>query len=400
MRGFLALLFVFIGLTAPAAAHERSRSISNWQEIAGDMAGEFLLDARQATLLLATLPPETSLEDAFRLRLVDGIQVRRGGGLCSLAAPPVVRLLPDGRLQGRGAWACDSRTGPVEIDIQVYSPVSPNHVHFLQAQMELGERQEFVLTRGNTLARINATGEALSLPRRLGRYVSLGVTHILGGPDHLAFLSALLLVVATRRQILTATLGFTLGHSATLALAFLGWISPPGAAIEALIGFSILFVAGESAFQSARPDRRTVILVSAGLLAIGLVNSLLGGAVPITVWLGLVIFTGSYLAWLEAGGDVRRTIPAFSAGFGLIHGVGFAGILLELELPRDDRVAALFGFNFGVELGQLIFVAMAGLLVVLVRQILPDRVLAYGRLAAIAALSAAGGYWFLVRAWS
>jgi len=400
MRAFLALLVVFVSLAAPATAHERSRSISNWQEIEGGMAGEFLLDARQATLFLATLPPDTSLEDAFRIRLVEGLRVWRDGGLCSLAAPPAVRLLGDGRLQGRAAWACEAEAGPVEVDVRVYSPVSPNHVHFLQAQMDLGERQEFVLTRGNTMARISVTGGALPLTRRLGRYISLGVTHILGGPDHLAFLLALLLIVATWRKLLTATLGFTLGHSVTLALAYLGLINPPGAAIEALIGFSILFVAGEAAFQSARPDRRTVVLVTAGLLAIGLANSALVGTVPVAVWLGLAVFTGSYLAWLEAGGDVRRTIPAFSAGFGLIHGVGFAGILLELELPRGDQVAALFGFNLGVELGQLIFVVMVGLLLVLTRQILPDRILTYGRLAAIALLSAAGGYWFLVRAWS
>ena len=197
MRSFLALFLVFLSLTAPVIAHERSRSVSNWQETNGGMAGEFLLDARQATLFLATLPPETTLEDAFRIRLADGLLVWRNGGQCTLAAAPAVRLLADGRLQGRAAWVCEVRSGPVEIDVRVYSPVSPNHVHFLQAQMAHGERQEFVLTRGNTLARISATGEALPLMHRLGRYVWLGVTHILGGPDHLAFLLALLLIVVT-----------------------------------------------------------------------------------------------------------------------------------------------------------------------------------------------------------
>ena len=368
------------------------------------MSGEFLLDARQATLFLATFPPGTALEDAFRIRLVEGLSVRRGDQECSLTEQPAVRLLSDGRLQGMTDWRCETGTGAmtdaVVIDVAVYSPFSPNHVHFLQARMLAGERQEFVLTRGSTQARLSVSGEAVPLLHRLGRYVSLGVTHILGGPDHLAFLLALMLIVASLRQILLATAGFTLGHSVTLALAYLGWISPPGAAIEALIGFSILFLAAEAAFQSARPDRRLVVILSAGLVVMAVANILLVGTVPAAVWLGLALFTGSYLAWLGAGGDVRLTIPAFSAGFGLIHGVGFAGILLELELPRDDRVMALFGFNLGVELGQIVFVVAVGLAVWLARLVVPGRTLGHARLIAIALLSMAGCYWFLSRAWA
>ncbi|WP_291843450.1 HupE/UreJ family protein [Maricaulis sp.] len=364
------------------------------------MTGEFLLDARQATLFLASLPPGTSLEAAFRMRLAEGLQVRRDNQPCRLSSEPAVRLLGDGRLQGFTDWLCDAGAGPVEIDVQVYSPFSPNHVHFLQARMIAGERQEFVLTRGNTLARLSATGEPLPFIARLGRYALLGVTHILAGPDHLAFLLALLLVVANWRQILAATAGFTLGHSATLGLAYLGWISPPSTAIEALIGFSILFVAAEAAFLARRPERRTVVLVFAALVLMGVTNTLFLGTIPITVWLGLAIFTGSYLAWLNAGGDVRRTVPAFSAGFGLIHGVGFAGILLELELPRGDQVAALLGFNLGVEIGQVVFVSVIGLAWLFSRRFLPAWLLANTRLGAIALLSGAGCYWFVARAWA
>ncbi|OLF81359.1 hypothetical protein AWH62_01415 [Maricaulis sp. W15] len=400
MRHLFALVLVVLSLSAPAHAHERSRSVSNWRETESGMTGEFLLDARQATLFLGTMPRGTSLETAFGIRLADGLQVRRGDRTCDLVAAPMVRLLADGRLQGVTDWRCSAGGGPVAIDVQVYSPFSPNHVHFLQARMQVGERQEFVLTRGNTLARLSEAGEALPLAQRLGRYVSLGVTHILGGPDHLAFLLALLLIVANWRQILLATAGFTLGHSATLALAYLGWINPPGAAIEALIGFSILFVAAEAAFQTAKPDRRQVVLVTMVLAVMAIANSVLVGTISVPVWLGLVVFVGSYLAWLSAGGDVRRTIPAFSAGFGLIHGVGFAGILLELDLPRGDQVAALFGFNLGVELGQVVFVAMAGLIFLLARRLLPGRVFTHGRFVAIALLSAAGCYWFLSRAWA
>ena len=115
---------------------------------------------------------------------------------------------------------------------------------------------------------------------------------------------------------------------------------------------------------------------------------------------GLGLFTASHLGWLRTGGRPEQSAPLLSAGFGLVHGVGFAGILLEIELPEADRLPALFGFNIGVELGQMSFVIAALLVTLMARRLLPAELQDWSRLILIAALSALGSFWFLSRLFS
>lgn len=141
-------------------------------------------------------------------------------------------------------------------------------------------------------------------------YTGLGMTHILGGFDHLLFVAALLMLVDGRRRLLATVTAFTVAHSLTLAAATLGLLRLPGPPVEAAIALSIVFVAVE--IVHARQGRP------------GLTQR-------------------------------RPWLVAF--GFGLLHGLGFAGALAELGLPPLSIPAALLCFNLGVEIGQLLFIA-------------------------------------------
>ncbi|MEE2527193.1 HupE/UreJ family protein [Hyphobacterium sp. HN65] len=379
-----------------AMAHERSRSNSVWTPTDAGVAGRIYLEARQATLLLALNEGSGSLEAAYRQRLVDGIHIERGGQACALDAPPAISLRPDGRLEGSGSWTCP-RAGPVEISVQVFSPLSANHVHFIRWQTDDGVVEQ-VLSRGRTTFSPNE--DHYAAPTAWMGYLALGFEHILGGPDHVAFVLGLMLLVSGWRRIALVTIGFTLGHSITLALAVLGWVSPPGAAIESLIGFSILFIAGEAAL-SRRPD-----FVLAGwsggalLLALALISALTGGLLAWPVWLGLIILTITYFQWLGAGGRADVAAPALSAGFGLVHGVGFAGILLEVDISGPELIPSLLSFNVGVELGQLAIVISALAVLALIRQFFAHNALPLGRAAMIGVLACLGSFWFLGRAFT
>ncbi|MEM9194283.1 MAG: HupE/UreJ family protein [Myxococcota bacterium] len=157
-----------------------------------------------------------------------------------------------------------------------------------------------------------------------GAYLLLGLEHIAEGYDHLLFVLVLLFFhrrkdenevrgarVATWAVLGTVT-AFTLGHSLTLALSTLGELTLPAAPVEACIALSIVFLAVELA-RAEQNDTRT-------------------------------------------GFTFRRPWAA-AAVFGLLHGLGFAGALREAGLPQDGLFGALVGFNLGVELGQLLFVA-------------------------------------------
>ena len=141
-------------------------------------------------------------------------------------------------------------------------------------------------------------------------YIVLGVEHILSGVDHLLFVLALLMVVIGWRRRVGMITEFTVAHSITLALAALGFVRAPGPPVEAIIALSIVFVAAE------------------------IIRGRQGNP-------GLT----ARLPW----------IVAFS--FGLLHGFGFAGALSEIGLPQSSIPLALFTFNVGVEIGQLIFIA-------------------------------------------
>lgn len=182
-------------------------------------------------------------------------------------------------------------------------------------------------------------------PPPLSAYLGLGLEHIAGGLDHLLFVLGLALAVARGsgrrgRRLLGAVTAFTAAHSLSLAAVVLGGLSLPPAPVEWTIASSLFVLAA----ALARDDRRELAL---------------------------------------------RAPAAAAFAFGLLHGLGFAGALAAVGLPPDDRVLALLGFNLGVELGQLAFVAgLAGL----ARALGPLRVQRWEP-AVVTALGAASVYW-------
>lgn len=210
-----------------------------------------------------------------------------------------------------------------------------------------GNTQVARLTPSATALLVEAAPSHLALAKTYGL---LGVEHILLGFDHLIFVLALLLIIGRRGMLLLKTISaFTVAHSITLSLATLGVVNMPVAPIEALIALSIVFVAAE------------ILQVQAGKPSIA-------GQKP---WL---------VAFL----------------FGLLHGFGFASALNETGLPTEAIPLALLMFNLGVELGQLLFVALVwGLLVLLAR--LPAQPPAWSRKVPPYAIGSLAMFWVIQR---
>ncbi len=142
-------------------------------------------------------------------------------------------------------------------------------------------------------------------------FVVEGIEHILFGFDHLLFVLALMLIVRSTRTLLLTITAFTVAHSITLTFATLGWVLLPSGPVEIMIAFSIVLVAAEIV---AKERGQTSLAIRA--------------------------------PW----------VVAFA--FGLLHGFGFASALKNLGLPQGDIPLALFCFNVGVEIGQLMFIAV------------------------------------------
>jgi len=185
------------------------------------------------------------------------------------------------------------------------------------------------------------------------QFTGLGIKHILIGVDHLLFVLGLLLIAASRNRLLVWISAFTVGHSITLMLVSIGVIPRWPALAELLIAASVLVMALYADRQGQRVQGRAfVVLVAA---------------------------------------------------FGLLHGLGFASVLDELMVSRGNLLPALLGFNIGIELGQIFFIAMIALLLMAVNRILATRsnwrapCLLAARTATIYVMGAASMYWMIDR---
>jgi len=198
---------------------------------------------------------------------------------------------------------------------------------------------EFALDDSRREATVELSG---ATPTGWLSFIAMGAEHILSGPDHLLFLLALLALTRGFWPIAKIVTGFTIAHSITLSLATLGIVDVPSRIVEPLIAATIIWVALENLLAPARTAQR----------------------------------------WLIA------------ALFGLVHGLGFASALTELGLQRDAMVRALIGFNVGVELGQLAFVAVVMPVVVWLAK--PGRIARLPQALSLA-VAAAGAFWLVQR---
>ncbi|MCX6275427.1 MAG: HupE/UreJ family protein [Bacteroidetes bacterium] len=160
---------------------------------------------------------------------------------------------------------------------------------------------------------INYDVESLSSTGVAGYYVRLGFTHILPfGFDHILFILGIFFLNPNLRAVLWQATAFTIAHSITLALAATGVIHPLSSIIEPIIALSIAFIAIENIFITS-----------------------------LKWWRVLIVF-----------------------GFGLVHGMGFAGALAEIGLPEKNLLTSIIGFNIGVELGQITIILLANYILI------------------------------------
>ncbi|MBC7707115.1 MAG: HupE/UreJ family protein [Rhodoferax sp.] len=205
-----------------------------------------------------------------------------------------------------------------------------------------GQSRVYTLTAGQpTVHLYGSADDTRGMGEIASAYTVLGFEHIMGGIDHLLFVIGLLFLVGFRRQLFWTVSAFTLAHSLTLASAALGWLTLRSAPVEACIALSIVLVACEAIHRKNTLARQ---------------------------WPALVAFL-----------------------FGLVHGLGFAGALKDIGLPENHLLVALLTFNLGVELGQLLTLAGAWLLIRPLLAIWPQ--LARLRTVVLYGIGSAAAFW-------
>ncbi len=322
LRALVVVSSFLIFTVVPAAAHQSSLSYATVERAPGGktLLYEIRLSAGDLYEALAlgedrVAMDQEILQGAKRLQdyVFSKVSLRPAQPSCEFIAVDV-KLVEDGQRFAKlaGQLQCPKPILRLQVVYELFFDLDPRHEGLLRVGNSLYQLRTD--TRRVTLVFADLSGSAPT------GFILSGWQHVLYGPDHIAFLLALLLVVGYRQDekgwvalgawaALRKTAGivtaFTLAHSLTLIAASLGWVSLPGRLVESAIAVSILYVAFENV-AAAEPKHRF----------------------------------------------------ALTFGFGLVHGLGFAAMLRPL-LPPDDALLPLLFFNLGVELGQLSIVALA-----------------------------------------
>jgi hydrogenase/urease accessory protein HupE len=366
MRGVL-LLFALLSVARPAYAHPVPFSYLDIRIGPSGAAGTLTVHVFDAGHDLGVDVPAQLLDAAVAAQKAGALEHLLGDRLSFTAADQPLTIawgpieaLPDRQslrlpftlrsdrgqppspLRGFGGPGTGVRPSVLRVTALLF-PYDPQHQTFVNVYEDGALRQQVILDGGHTSLEF-FSGTARGTLAVARRFVAAGIHHILIGPDHILFLVGLLLLGGSLRRLALVVTSFTLAHSVTLTLAALRVFSPPARVVEPLIALSIVYV--------------------------GIDNLM-----------------------VRDGRDVRGWI-AFS--FGFVHGFGFASVLREMDLPARALGWSLFSFNLGVEIGQLLVVAVVASALAALRH----RSEAAGRRLAVAGslvVVVAGAFWFVQR---
>jgi hydrogenase/urease accessory protein HupE len=269
------------------------------------------------------------------------LQISADGHVLSGRLTDVEVLADRQSLRLHGTFALEHPAGTVTVSGTMF-PYDPQHQTFVNVYEGDALTQAVIDARRSEFEYYSGSRQGAWAVIR--KFVPAGIHHILIGPDHILFLVGLLLLGGSLRRLAVMVTGFTVAHSLTLSLAALNIFSPPARLIEPAIALSIIYVGADNLL-------------------------------------------------IREGRDLRVWI-AF--GFGFIHGFGFANVLREMDLPARALGWSLFSFNVGVELGQLLVVALVATALGLLRarSELAGRRLAFAGSVAVIAM---GAFWFVQR---
>ncbi|PJZ49751.1 HupE/UreJ family protein [Leptospira saintgironsiae] len=406
MKNFL-LLSLFFSLVSELHPHNKSESFSVWNLHKNILSGIITIPSRETTRI--PFSPNESGDPGQHISsyIKTHILVRSKKKDCELVSGPKILRSDPSFLKLELSYDCKD----VSPEFLVYTCLfefASSHLHYARLYFENGNLSENLFQSKRTEWNLKDGSELSDQPSSdFFQFVIAGMEHIGSGFDHIAFLLAILLAARNRKDILVCITGFTLGHSFTLSLAVLGKVSPESSGIEAFIGLTILIVAGE--YVSSKDEKiRNRISVSLGLLPflIGLLSWSLGLRENhvFLAYLGMSIFAGSYLAlnsYISPYKGKGIYLGISTLAFGMIHGFGFAGFLLETGLNREHLFAPLFGFNLGVELGQLVLVGIVLVIGGLAKRLYffknDSKRIERFYLSILFLLSTLGTYWFVQR---
>ena len=383
----------------PAAAQTPGVSYSNWSLSGNMVILRYLMPVADAQRVAGST---TLVETQAKVSsyLLGHVSVRSDAGAC----PAIDQGFGIGQVDPLAVQAgmygfeiffqCPGTHGLVLHNTALFDRL-PGAINFARVEID-GHVTQQLFTAAHAQLRAPASG-ALH-PAGVGRYVGLGVRHILGHWDRLCFLFGSLLLLRRPRQLRTLIGGLALGYATSLVIAMGGWITPHMTLLGAFIGFMVAFLAAQLLTrQTGKP--RILALGSAGLLLwLAAAVLLAHGNVTVVLLAGAALFAGCYLAVSDRIEQHTIGCLLVPAVFGFLDGFVLPAAVLPQHPSGGTLLPMLLGFDFGAVLidAVLLLAVMGGALLLLRWKQMPTARALVNDLAT-AGLGGLGIFWMLSR---
>ena len=357
-------VIILFFLLSPLNAHYFSESFSKWNVVDNKVEANFSLLTLESTRIFQVenyqkimFEENLSETDVFKIYLSQHLKVTSEGKSCSLVDEIKELNSQEGSLNLSINFECPSNKEIKIINNALFNLVQ-SHIHIARIYIDNNLYTEKALFFNDQSIDLNEEKENNSFSNSFYKFFSLGLDHILSGYDHLLFILGLLLLVTNLKRLLMVITGFTIGHSLTLSLSVINIIQVKSSLVEALIGYTIMFVGLEYLYKENKDHRVSMIFITTLSLLLLIFGNLINPNFPYFLILGILLFSLGYFYLLKNLNSENNLLSIITIIFGLIHGFGFGGFLLGSKISSENIFSGLLGFNLGVEVGQIIFVLL------------------------------------------
>ena len=357
-------VIILFFLLSPLNAHYFSESFSKWNVVDNKVEANFSLLTLESTRIFQVenyqkimFEENLSETDVFKIYLSQHLKVTSEGKSCSLVDEIKELNSQEGSLNLSLNFECPSNKEIKIINNALFNLVQ-SHIHIARIYIDNNLYTEKALFFNDQSIDLNEEKENNSFSNSFYKFFSLGLDHILSGYDHLLFILGLLLLVTNLKRLLLVITGFTIGHSLTLSLSVINIIQVKSSLVEALIGYTIMFVGLEYLYKENNDHRVSMIFITTLSLLLLIFGNLINPNFPYFLIFGILLFSLGYFYLLKNLNSENNLLSIITIIFGLIHGFGFGGFLLGSKISSENIFSGLLGFNLGVEVGQIIFVLL------------------------------------------
>ena len=397
----LIVLLILFSINS-AQSHYFSESFSKWNISNQEIKVNFNLLELEATRILKIndyqklLSNNLSENEIFQIYLEKNLFVESENIRCDLKDDSKILTSKEGYLRVELNYKCPFSSNIKIVNNALFYLID-SHIHIARVYRGGNILLEKALFFNDQSIYIDEEVKEKNIFEQFSNFINLGFDHIISGYDHLIFLFGLLLLINSLKLLLLVITGFTIGHSITLALTTLEIVIPNVNLIEAIIGFTIMFVALEYFNKKQNSPYISIaflISLSAIMLLMSMINVL---HVPMFLLTGLLIISIGYFLIKNYYPTGDTLLISLTVAFGLIHGFGFGSFLMNTNFDTSQAIVSLLGFNLGVEIGQLVFVGLILLVYKLFSTLKLSKVITFSKDLFFIITLSMGMFWYVQR---